>query len=201
MSSSDNHSYHRRGATGKLGVRCITLLKARPASKSSQERALIIVGLEHAIDLGRVHTSNLPLCSIAVMVQSLSPVRLFATLWTAARRAPLSFTVSQGLLKFMSVDSTVVVAANCLHTISSFLFIVNVLSGVSILTKYKLHLPSFFQVRVSSETQEEDIGWENPFESPSFLFFYLGLNLDVTVGAPVRREKPRESQSRSFTSS
>ena len=93
------------------------------------------------------------------------------------------------------------VVANCLHTISSFLFNANVLSGVSILTKYKLHLPSFFQVRVSSETQEEDIGWENPFESPRFLFFCLGLNLDVVVGAPARREKPRESQPCSFTSS
>ena len=52
------------------------------------------------------------------------------------------------------------------------------------LTKNKLHLPSFFQVRVSSETQEEDIGWENPLESPCFLFFCLGLNLGVMVGAP-----------------
>ena len=89
----------------KLGVRCITLLKARPASKSSQERALILVGLEHAIDQGRVHASNLPFCSIALIVQSLSPVRLFVTLWTAAHQATLSFTISQGLLKFMSAES------------------------------------------------------------------------------------------------
>ena len=38
-------------------------------------------------------------------VQSLSHVRLFATPWTAARQAPLSFTVSQSLLKFMSIES------------------------------------------------------------------------------------------------
>ena len=40
-----------------------------------------------------------------VVVQSLSRVQLLATLWTAARQASLSFTVSQSLLKLMSFDS------------------------------------------------------------------------------------------------
>ena len=38
-------------------------------------------------------------------VQSLSPVRLFATPWTAARQASLSITNSRSLLKLMSVES------------------------------------------------------------------------------------------------
>ena len=38
-------------------------------------------------------------------VQSLSHVRLFATLWTAAHQASLSFTISQSLLKLMSIES------------------------------------------------------------------------------------------------
>ena len=38
-------------------------------------------------------------------VQSLSPVRLFATPWTAARQASLSITNSQSLLKHMSIES------------------------------------------------------------------------------------------------
>ena len=38
-------------------------------------------------------------------VQSLSCVQLFVTLWTAARQASLSFTISQSLLKFMSIES------------------------------------------------------------------------------------------------
>ena len=38
-------------------------------------------------------------------VQSLSPVRLFATLWTAARQASLSLTNSWSLLKLMSIES------------------------------------------------------------------------------------------------
>ena len=45
-------------------------------------------------------------------VQSLSPVWLFATPWTAARQASLSITNPQSLLKLMSVES--VMPSNCL---------------------------------------------------------------------------------------
>ena len=38
-------------------------------------------------------------------VQSLSPVQLFATPWTAARQASLSITNSWSLFKFMSIES------------------------------------------------------------------------------------------------
>ena len=38
-------------------------------------------------------------------VQSLSLVRLFATLWTTARQASLSITNSWSLLKLMSIES------------------------------------------------------------------------------------------------
>ena len=37
-------------------------------------------------------------------VQSFSCVQLFATPWTAARQASLSFTISQSLLKLMSIE-------------------------------------------------------------------------------------------------
>jgi len=39
-----------------------------------------------------------------IVVQSFSPVQLFATSWTAARQASLSFTISQSLLKLMSIE-------------------------------------------------------------------------------------------------
>ena len=42
---------------------------------------------------------------VAVVVQSLSHVQLFATLWTSAHQASLSFTISQSLLKLMSIES------------------------------------------------------------------------------------------------
>ena len=44
------------------------------------------------------------LLSYPVVVQSLSRVPLFATPWTAARQASLSFSISQSLLKLMSID-------------------------------------------------------------------------------------------------
>ena len=37
-------------------------------------------------------------------IQSLSHVQLFATPWTAAHQASLSFTISQSLLKLMSIE-------------------------------------------------------------------------------------------------
>ena len=42
---------------------------------------------------------------IVVVVQSLSHIVLFAIQWTAAQQASLSFTISQSLLKFMSIVS------------------------------------------------------------------------------------------------
>ena len=41
---------------------------------------------------------------MAVVVQSLSCGQLFATPWTAAHHAPLSFTISQSLLKLMFIE-------------------------------------------------------------------------------------------------
>ena len=41
----------------------------------------------------------------SVVVQSLSHVWLFATRWIAAHQASLSFTISWGLLNFMSIES------------------------------------------------------------------------------------------------
>ena len=61
-----------------------------------------------------------PKPSSFVVVQLPSHVRLFATPWTAARRAPLSFTVSQSFLRFMSIES--VILSLCLPPLSPFAF-------------------------------------------------------------------------------
>ena len=47
----------------------------------------------------------IPACDSFSSVQSLSHVLLFATPWTAVRQAFLSFTISQSLLKLMSIVS------------------------------------------------------------------------------------------------
>ena len=45
------------------------------------------------------------LLKITIAVQSLSHIQLFETPWTVACRASLSFTISQNLLKLMSIES------------------------------------------------------------------------------------------------
>ena len=55
------------------------------------------------------------------VVQSLCHFQLFVTLWTAARQDSLSFIISWGLLKFMSIDSVMlsnrlVLCCPLLHT-------------------------------------------------------------------------------------
>ena len=56
-----------------------------------------------------------------VVVRSLSLVWLFVTLWTAAHQASLTFTISQSLLKFMSIESVRV--SNHLILCCSFLLL------------------------------------------------------------------------------
>ena len=51
--------------------------------------------------------------SYAETVQSLNCVQFFATPWTAAHQAPLSFTISRSLLKLMSIES--VMPSNLCH--------------------------------------------------------------------------------------
>ena len=43
---------------------------------------------------------------VIIVVQSLNHVRLFVTTWTGVKQASLSFTISQNLLKFMSIESS-----------------------------------------------------------------------------------------------
>ena len=74
-------------------------------------------------------------------VQSLSPVQLFATPWTAARQASKSFTISWSLLKLISVES--------LRT-----------SNHLILNRSLLLLPSIFaSIRVFSNESALCIRW------------------------------------------
>ena len=76
-----------------------------------------------------------------VVVQSASWFQLFATPWTAARQASLSFTISGSLLRFMSVESVM-------------------LSNHLILCCLLLLLPSIFpSIRVLSNESALHIRW------------------------------------------
>ena len=78
---------------------------------------------------------------LLLFVQSLSYVQLFVTPWTAARQVSLSFTISQSLLKLMSIE--LMMPSN--HLILCFLLLL---------------LPSIFpSIRVFSNESVLHIRW------------------------------------------
>ena len=91
-----------------------------------------------------------------VVVWSLSRVRLFDTPWTAARQASLSFTLSQSLLKFMSIES--VMPSNHLILCHPLLLLPSVFPSIRVFSSESaLHIrwPKYwsfsFSIRSSNE--------------------------------------------------
>ena len=66
----------------------------------------------------------------AVVVQSLSCVRLFATLWIAAQQPSLSFTISWILLKLMSIE--LVMASNHLIVCHPLLLLPSIFPSIRV---------------------------------------------------------------------
>ena len=62
--------------------------------------------------------------------QSLSHVQLFATLWTVARQASLSFTISWSLLKLISIES--VMPSNHLILCRPLLFLPSIFPSIRV---------------------------------------------------------------------
>ena len=65
-----------------------------------------------------------------IVIQSLSPLRLFATPWTAARQSSLSLIISQSLLKLMSIESTM--PSNHLILSHPFLLLPSILPSIRV---------------------------------------------------------------------
>ena len=88
------------------------------------------------------HSSGLRI----LVVQSLSHIHLFATPWTAARQASLSFTISWNLLKFTSFESMML--SNhlilCRNLLKFTSFESMMLSNHLILCRHFFLLPSIF---------------------------------------------------------
>ena len=78
-------------------------------------------------------------CFGFVVVQLLSHVRLFATPWTAVHQAPLSFTISQSLLKCMSIEA--VILSNHLIFCHPLLLLPSIFPSIRIFSN-ELALPS-----------------------------------------------------------
>ena len=70
------------------------------------------------------------ICVAIVIVQLLSHVQLFVTLWTAAHQASLSFTVSQSLLKPMSIES--MMPSNLIILCHPLLLLPSIVSSITV---------------------------------------------------------------------
>ena len=108
-----------------------------------------------------------------LVIQLLSPVRPFVTPWTAARQVSLSFTISQSLLKVMSIESTeLMLPSNHLILCHPFLL-----------------LPSIFlSIRVFSNESVLHIRWPkdwsfsfiiSPFNEYSGLIYFRMHSFDL----------------------
>ena len=71
------------------------------------------------------------------VVHLLSHVRRFATLWTAAQQASLSFVISQNLLKHMFVD--LVMPSNHLILCSPLLLLPSIFLSIRVFSNESLH--------------------------------------------------------------
>ena len=65
-----------------------------------------------------------------VVLQSSSCVQLFAIPWTVAHQAPLPFTISQSLLKFMAIE--LMMLSNHLILCCSLLLLSSISSGIRV---------------------------------------------------------------------
>ena len=103
-----------------------------------------------------------------IVVQLLSCVGLFMTPWTAARQASLSFTVSQSLLKFMSIESVMLLSLLKFMSIETVM-----LSNHLTLCHLLLLLPSIFpSIKVFSNESAHSSKWPKilklQLQHPSF---------------------------------
>ena len=104
-------------------------------------------------------------------MQSLSRVWLFPAPWTAARQASLSFTISQGLLKFTSIElvmlSNHLILCHPLLLLPSIFPRIRVFSNESVL---RIWWPKYWSFRISPSNEQSglisfQIDWFNPLLS------------------------------------
>jgi len=81
-----------------------------------------------------IYSSN---CYVIVVVQSISHVQLFATPWSAAHQASLSFTISQSLLKLISIVS--VMPPNHLVICHPFLLLSSIFPRIRVFSNKSSH--------------------------------------------------------------
>ena len=99
---------------------------------------------------------------LLAIVQLLSYVQLFVTPWTAACQAPLSFSVSQSLLKFMCTES--VILSNHLILCCTLLLLPSIFPASVFSSELALHISSvqFSQSAVSDSLRPRGLQHARP---------------------------------------
>ena len=155
-----------------------------PMSTNLESNRLDILGHPGQVTLGKTHTFlslssliykvemiKLPLSDRAVVkpsrimyvkclvAQLLSHVQLFVTLWTAAHQASLFFTISQSLLKRMSIES--VMPSNHLILCCPLLLLPSIFPSIRVFSKeLALHIlwPKYWSFSFSISPSNEHSG-------------------------------------------
>ena len=93
-----------------------------------------------------------------VVVQSLSHVWLFATSWTAAHQASLSFIISQSFLKLMSIVS--VMPSNHLILCHPFLLLLSIFPSIRVFSNefiLCIRWPKYWNFRISPSSEYSEL--------------------------------------------
>ena len=93
-----------------------------------------------------------------IVVQLLSHVQFFATPWTAAQQASLSFTISWSLLKFMAIES--VILYNHLILCLPLLLLPSIFSSIKVFSNEKaLHIrwPKYWSFSISPSNEYSEL--------------------------------------------
>ena len=110
----------------------------------------------HLHEIKLISTSGL---HYIIAVQLLSHVWFFAIPWTAAWQPPLSFTVSQSLLKFMSIES--VMASNHLILCRHLLLLHSIFPSIRVFSSelaFRIRWPKHWSFSFSISTSNEYSG-------------------------------------------
>ena len=109
---------------------------------------------------------------MVVVFQSLSHVQFFATPWTAVCQASLSFTVSQRLLKLMSLElvmpSNHLILCHPLHLLPSIFPSIRVFSNESV---FHIRWPKYWNFSFSIRPSNEHSGLE--YSNPEYSLEYF----------------------------
>ena len=118
---------------------------------------------------------------VIVVVQSLSCVQLFVTLWTEACQASLSYTISQSLLKLTSIES--VMPSNHLILCHPFLLLTSIFLSTRVFSNESalcISWPKYWSFSISISPSNEYLGL-NSFRMDWFDVLAVQVNGKITL--------------------